>query len=216
MLCHGVLHLLRWCLGGCRRWHERLRVADRSGLEHAARLVKLSCWCRITTAASNSCIVVLASACGATAAAGCLRLRRHADGNGHVCVHEARRVRLVSVVWLLDLSPASCHSFEFFDLKDAASVDRLDVFSGALTVLLELLVHVQQQLFDLRAGHHVLLIEARADAEMQRLFGLLLLGPLLEAGSLSAKPQLDNLHSLWHVLAAVRDDTLHVAPLGTD
>ena len=51
---------------------------------------------------------------------------------------------------------------------------------------------------------------------MQRLFGLLLLRPLLKAGSLSAKPQLDNFHRLWHVLAAVRDDALHVAPLGSD
>ena len=51
---------------------------------------------------------------------------------------------------------------------------------------------------------------------MQRLFGLLLLRPLLKAGSLSAKPQLDNFHRLWHVLAAVRNDALHVAPFGTD
>ena len=119
-------------------------------------------------------------------------------------------------MWLLDLSPAPCHSFEFFDLQDAASVDRLDVFSGALTVLLELLVHVQQQLLNLRTGHHILLVETRADAKMKRLFRLLLLGPFFKAGSLSAKPQLNNFHSLWHVLAAVRDDTLHVAPLGTD
>ena len=71
-------------------------------------------------------------------------------------------------------------------------------------------------MLDLRAGHHVLLEEARADAEMKWLFRFFLLGSLLKAGTLAAKPQLDNFHGLRHVLTAVRDDTLHVASLGTD
>ena len=51
---------------------------------------------------------------------------------------------------------------------------------------------------------------------MERLFGLLLLGSLLEAGALATESQLDNLHSLWHVLAAVRNNSLHVAAFRTD
>ena len=65
-------------------------------------------------------------------------------GDGHVGVDEARWVRLVGVVWLLDLRPASCYSLELFNLKDAASVNRLNVLPVALTVLLELLIHVEQ------------------------------------------------------------------------
>lgn len=76
---------------------------------------------------------------------------------------------LISVVRLLDLGPPARHRLEFLDLENAASIDRLDVLAVALAVLLELLVDVQEQLLYLRTGHHVLLIEARADAEVQRL-----------------------------------------------
>ena len=88
---------------------------------------------------------------------------------------------LISVVRLLDLGPSACHRLELLDLQDATPIDRLDVLAMALAVLLELLVDVQEQLLYLRTGHHVLLVEARADAEMQGLLGLLLLGALLEA-----------------------------------
>ena len=83
-------------------------------------------------------------------------------------------------------------------------------------MLLELLVDVEQELLDLRACHHVLMVKARADAEMQGLLGFLLLRPLLEARAFAAEAKLDDFHRLWHSLAAVRDDSLHVAPLGTN
>ena len=51
---------------------------------------------------------------------------------------------------------------------------------------------------------------------MERLFGLLLLGALLETGAFATEAQFDNLGYLWHVLAALRDDALHVAAFGAD
>jgi len=83
-------------------------------------------------------------------------------------------------------------------------------------VLFELFVDVEQQLFDLLASHCVLQVKARANAQMEWLLGLLLLGPLLEAGALAPESQLHDLADLWHVFLALRDDALHVAALGSD
>ena len=117
---------------------------------------------------------------------GCIGFEDAACGlwgwDGHIYRSGGLRVGgLISVVRLLDLGPSACDRLELLDLQDATPIDRLDVLTMALAVLLELLVDVQEQLLYLRTGHHVLLVEARADAEMQGLLGLLLLGALLEA-----------------------------------
>ena len=109
MLLH-VLHLRHHL----RRRYKQLGVTDCRRLEYTARLVKLRCcrrWKRIT-ASSRSCWCIATLACAAATDWLWLGL----DGNGHVCVDEARRVRLVRIVWLLDLSPTPCHSLEFFYL----------------------------------------------------------------------------------------------------
>ena len=80
-------------------------------------------------------------------------------------------------------------------------------------MLLEFLVDVKQEGLYLGARHHVLLVEAGADAEVERLLALLLLWPLLEPAALAAQAQLDHLCADWHVLAALGDNALHVAAL---
>ena len=76
------------------------------------------------------------------------------------------RVWLISIVWLLDLCPTTSHCLKLFDLENTASIYWPDVLAVTLTVLLELLVNIQEKLLNLRACHHVLLIKAWADAEM--------------------------------------------------
>jgi hypothetical protein len=94
-------------------------------------------------------------------------------------------VSLVCVVKRLSLCAAARHRLKFLDLQDAASVSRLDVLAVTLAVLLEFLIHVEEQLLNRVARYHVLLVEARADAQMKWLFRLLLLGSLLEARTLA-------------------------------
>ena len=61
-----------------------------------------------------------------------------------------------------------------------------------------------------------MLVETGADAEVERLFGLLLLGALLEARSFSTETKLNHFAHLWHVFATLRNDALHVAAFCTD
>ena len=51
---------------------------------------------------------------------------------------------------------------------------------------------------------------------MQWLLRLLLLGPLLEARALASQAKFHHFRSWWHVLAALANDSLHVAALGAD
>ena len=104
---------------------------------------------------------------------------------------------------LLDLSSTASYGLILLDLQDASSVCALDVLPMALTVLLEVLVDVEEELFDLGARVHVLSEEARADAEVKRLFGFLLLGALLEAAALPPESQFDYLGDRGQVLAAL-------------
>ncbi len=126
------------------------------------------------------------------------------------------RVDLVCVLERLDLRTSTCDSLKLFDLQNPAAIGRLDVFAVALTVLLELLVHIVEELLDLLARELVLLVEARTDAKMQWFFRFLLLGSLLEAGAFTAETKLDNFAHLRHVLATLRNDALHVTALGPD
>ena len=48
---------------------------------------------------------------------------------------------------------------------------------------------------------------------MERFFWFLLLGSFFESRSFSPESQFYNFSSLWHILAALRDDALHVASL---
>ena len=126
------------------------------------------------------------------------------------------RLRRVSVVQWLDLSAAPSHALKLLDLEDAAALRRTNVPAVALAVLFVLLVDVEKQLLNLGARCHVLRVKARADAEVERVFGLLLLRPLLEPGSLASEAKLYDLAGLGHVPAALLDDALHVAAFGTD
>mmetsp|Transcript_7474 Transcript_7474/g.10604 ORF Transcript_7474/g.10604 Transcript_7474/m.10604 type:complete len:216 (+) Transcript_7474:651-1298(+) len=125
-------------------------------------------------------------------------------------------VDLVSVVQGLNLSTAASDSLELFYLEDTAAVRRSDIFFCALAVLFEVFVHVQEQLLDLLAGECVLLVEARANAEVERLFGLLLLGPLFKARSLASQSELDHFAHLGHVLLTLGDNALHVAAFSSN
>ena len=104
---------------------------------------------------------------------------------------------------LLDLSSTASYGLILLDLQDASAVCALDVLPVAFTVLLEVFVDVEEELFDLGARVHVLSEEARADAEVERLLGFLLLGALLEAAALSTEAQFDHLRDRRQVLAAL-------------
>ena len=61
---------------------------------------------------------------------------------------------------LLNLSSSASYRLKLLYLKDASSVGALDVFAMSLTVLLEVLVHVEEKLFNLLACMLVLSEEA--------------------------------------------------------
>lgn len=100
-------------------------------------------------------------------------------------------------------------------MEDSAAIS-LDVPLVPITVLLELLIDVEQELFNLEASVHVLGVKARTDAEVEGLLRLFLSWTFLKARSLSSKSEFDDFSALWHILAALTNDTLHVASLGTD
>ena len=51
---------------------------------------------------------------------------------------------------------------------------------------------------------------------MERLFRLLLFWTFFETRAFTSEAELDDFVDLWHVLAALRNDALHVATLGSD
>ena len=61
---------------------------------------------------------------------------------------------------LLNLSSSASYRLKLLYLKDASTVSALDVLPMALTVLLEVLIHVKEKLLDLLASMHVLCEEA--------------------------------------------------------
>ena len=122
-----------------------------------------------------------------------------------------RRVLWVCVRKRLNLSSATCYSLILLNLQDATGVDRLDVTSLSITVLLVLFVNVKEELLDLVACSHVLRIESRTDTEMKWFFRLFLLRTFLESWSLSSKSQFNDFLRLRHVLAALLDYPLHIA-----
>ena len=61
---------------------------------------------------------------------------------------------------LLNLSSSASYRLKLLYLKDASTVSALDVLPMALTVLLEVLIHVKKELLDLLASMHVLCEEA--------------------------------------------------------
>ena len=61
---------------------------------------------------------------------------------------------------LLNLSSSASYRLKLLYLKDASTVCALDVLPMTFTVLLEVLVHVKEKLFDLLACMHVLSKEA--------------------------------------------------------
>ena len=85
------------------------------------------------------------------------------------------------------MGPAPRDSLKLLDLEDTSTVRRANVLPCPLTMLLKIFVHVQQQLLDLDASMLVLLVKARTDAQMKRLFRLFLLGTLFEARALPSK-----------------------------
>ena len=124
---------------------------------------------------------------------------------------------LVRVWHLLDLGSSPSNSLIFSDLQDTTSANAgLDVPLAPLTELFELLIDIEKKLFDLGARIHVLWIETGANAEMKRLFWLLLLWSFLKSWALTSQSQLNNLSTWWHILAALANDTLHVATFGPD
>ena len=69
-------------------------------------------------------------------------------------------VERVGVVELLNLSSSAGYRLKLLYLKDASSVRTLDVFPMTFTVLLKVLVHVEEKLFNLFACMLVLSREA--------------------------------------------------------
>ena len=114
--------------------------------------------------------------------------------------------------WLRRRTTA-CHGLYFLNLEVETGL-----FPCLLAVTLIFLVHVQYQFLHVVARYGVLVEVARADAEMQGFVALLLSGAFLEAGTLAAEPQLDDLLLVVvaGALAADLDDALHVAALGAD
>ena len=97
----------------------------------------------------------------------------------------------------LNVSSSASYRLKLLYLEDASSVRALDVLPMTFTVLLEVLVHVKEKLFDLLACMHVLSEEARADAQMQRFLGFLLLWAFLEAAAFPPQTQFDHLGNRW-------------------
>ena len=87
-----------------------------------------------------------------------------------------------------------------------------------LAEALVLLVDGEDKFLDVVAGDLVLVKVARADAQVQGLVALLLLGSLLEARALAPQSELDHVLLLLEgsALAADLDHALHVAALGAD
>lgn len=87
-----------------------------------------------------------------------------------------------------------------------------------LRVLLVLFVDIEHELLGHVASELVLVVEARRDAQMQRLPRLLLSWALFKPRTFASESQLDHVvcETLRRVLAADLDDALHVASLGTD
>jgi len=113
---------------------------------------------------------------------------------------------------LRDSSPPS-DSLCLFDLDFLVRL--LPVF---LAKPLVFFVHIQNKFLDVGASNLVLVIEARADAQMEWLIGLFLPGPLFKPRSFPSESELDDLLELIvaRALAAHFNDSFHVTPLGTN
>ena len=101
---------------------------------------------------------------------------------------------------------------------DRIGIDYAQFFPLLFAVLFVFLVYVQQQFLGHRARHLILVVKPTADAQVQRLPGLLLSGPFAEPGASAPESQFYNvvLHALRRILAAHFDDSLHVAALGSN
>lgn len=123
---------------------------------------------------------------------------------GHECVGQG-----------LHLGSSAGNDFAFLNLKKSSTCDLIYISAVSFAVFLVLLVDVQKQFLQLIARQLVLIIEPRADTEMQRFFRLLLSWSLFETRPLSPQPQFDHIGRV-RVFAARLNDSLHVTPFCPD
>ena len=106
--------------------------------------------------------------------------------------------------------------------SDSLGLLDLDLLVGFLPVLLAkpfvFFVNIQNKLLDVGASNLVLVIEPRADAQMQGLIRLLLPRTFLKPRPFPSEPELDDFLELVvaRALAAYFDDPFHVTPLGSN
>ena len=123
---------------------------------------------------------------------------------GHECVWQG-----------LHLRPSAGNDFAFLNLKKSSTCNLIYISAVSFAVFLVLLVDVQKQFLQLIARQLVLIIEPRADTEMQRFFRLLLPWSFFETRPFSPQSEFDHIGRV-RVFAARLNDPLHITPFGSD
>ena len=85
-----------------------------------------------------------------------------------------------------------------------------------LAVFLVLFVNLQDELLHAVTSDFIFVVEARADAQMERVGAFFLGGAFAEAGALASQAKLDDVRGLWRISATKFYDTLHVNTFGSN